>query len=66
MNAQTAQQAASQPAFVRPSRFEAEPAVFALAVVALVVSICAWNPQPQPQQVAPMDHASTVAQASRQ
>ena len=66
MNAQTAQTTASQPTFVRPSRFEVEPAVFALAVVALVMTICAWNPQPQAQQVAPMDQDSTVAQAPRQ
>jgi hypothetical protein len=66
VNAQTAQQTSSQPAFVRPSRFEIEPAVFALTVVALVMSICAWNPQPQAQQVSPMEQASTMAEAPRQ
>jgi hypothetical protein len=66
VNAQTANPSTSQPVFVRPSRFEVEPAVFALTVVALVMSICAWNPQPQAQQVAPADHSSTLAQAPRQ
>ena len=53
--------------YVRPSRFELEPAVFAAAVVAVVMSICSWNPTvgEQQQQAAPTDSTHTVAQAPR-
>ena len=54
--------------YVRPSRFELEPTVFAAAVVAVVMSICSWNPtvgERQQQQAAPTDTTHTVAQAPR-
>lgn len=51
--------------YVRPSRFELEPAMFTLAVVAVVMSICAWSPVATQQQAAPTEDTSTVVQASR-
>ena len=67
MNGQAPTQATDLKPYVRPSRFELEPAMFTLAVVAVVMSICAWNPvaAPQQQQAAPTDATSTVAQAPR-
>jgi hypothetical protein len=57
--------ATAQP-YVRPSRFELEPAVFTVALVAVVMSICTWNPVvTEQQQAAPVDGGSTVVQASR-
>jgi hypothetical protein len=56
---------ASVQAYVRPSRIEVEPVVFAVALVALVMSISLWRPaaQPQPQQAAPVEHSQTLAAA---
>lgn len=66
MNGQAQLPSANPQPYVRPSRFELEPAVFALSVVAVVMSICAWNPvDVQQQQAAPADNTSTVAQAPR-
>jgi hypothetical protein len=38
-----------------------------MAVVAVVMSICAWNPvaAPEQHQAAPADNSSTLAQAAR-
>ena len=68
MNGQAQPHSVEPQPYVRPSRFELEPAVFAAAVVAVVMSICAWNPtvgEQQQQQAAPTDATHTVAQASR-
>ena len=67
MNGQAQLHPADLQPYVRPSRFELEPAMFTVALVAVVMSICAWNPvatQPQ-HQAAPIDGTSTVAQAPR-
>lgn len=65
MDSQTSSTPASQQPYVRPSRIELEPAAFALAVVAVVMSISLWNPLPSAQQVAPVEHQPEVAQAPR-
>lgn len=65
MNRQTSSTPASQQPYVRPSRIEVEPAVFALAVVAVVMSISLWNPLPSAQEFAPAEHQPEVAQAPR-
>ncbi len=40
--------------------------MFTVALVAVVMSICAWNPvSTQQQQAAPVDAGSTLAQAPR-
>lgn len=65
MDRQTDSQPASTPVYVRPSPFELEPAVFALALVAAVLSISLWNSAPSEQQFAPADQAPTVAEAPR-
>ena len=67
MNGQAPTQSTDLQPYVRPSRFELEPAMFTLAVVAVVMSICAWSPvaTQQQQQAAPVDGSSTVAQAPR-
>ena len=54
--------ATTQP-FVRRSRFEVEPAAFALALIAVVASISLWNPAPAAEQFAPAEALRTVAQA---
>ena len=54
--------AKTQP-FVRRSRFEVEPAAFALAVIAVVASISLWNPAPSAEQFAPAEAMRTLAQA---
>lgn len=67
MNGQAQLHPADPKPYVRPSRFELEPAMFTVALVAVVMSICAWNPVPsqQQQQAAPADATHTVAQAPR-
>ena len=65
MDRQTASTPASPPAYVRPSRFELEPALFALALIAAVMSISLWNAAPDEQQFAPADQTPTVAEAPR-
>ncbi len=67
MNGQAQTLSADPQPYVRPSRFELEPAMFTLAVVAVVMSICSWNPvaTQQQQQAAPVDNTQTVAQAPR-
>ena len=65
MDSQTSRTAPNQQPYVRPSHFEVEPAVFALAVVAVVMSISLWNPIPTEQQVAPTQNQPTVAEAPR-
>jgi hypothetical protein len=51
--------------FVRRRRIELEPAVFALTVVALVMSISIWSPLPKAQHMAPGDASTAVSQAPR-
>lgn len=65
MDSPTSSTPASQQPYVRPSRIELEPAVFALAVVAIVMSISLWNPLPSGQQMAPAEQQPEVAQAPR-
>lgn len=67
MNGQAQTQSADLQPYVRPSRFELEPAMFTVAVVAVVMSICAWNPvaTQQQQQAVPADATHTLAQAPR-
>lgn len=55
-------QSITQP-YVRQSRFEAEPAAFALALIAVVASISLWKPLPSVEQFAPAEAVRTVAQA---
>lgn len=65
MDSPTSSSPANQQPYVRPSRFEVEPAVFALALVAVVMSISLWSPLPSAQQVAPAEHQPEVAEAPR-
>jgi hypothetical protein len=51
--------------FVRRRRIELEPAVFALTVVALVMSISLWSPLPKAQHMVPGDASTSVSQAPR-
>lgn len=55
-------QTGTQP-YIRKSRLEVEPAAFALAVIAVVVSISLWKPVPSAEQFAPVEVVRTVAQA---
>ena len=59
----TQHQPANMQPFVRRSRFEVEPAAFALALIAVVASISLWNPAPSAEQFAPAEAMRTVAQA---
>lgn len=65
MDRTTTQLPADQQPYVRPSAFEVEPAMFALALIAAVVSISLWTSAPSPQQFAPADQTPTVAEAPR-
>jgi hypothetical protein len=65
VHTQTANAPAELQPYVRPSRFELEPTAFALAVVAVVMSISLWNPATDAQQLAPADQTPTVAEAPR-
>lgn len=65
MQSQTSNAPAELQPYVRPSRFELEPTAFALAVVAVVMSISLWSPVAEVQQLAPADQTPTVAEAPR-
>jgi len=67
VNSQSPAQTSKLQPYVRPSRIEVEPAVFALAVIGVVMSISLWKPVPAEQQVAPQQpsQTQTLAQAPR-
>ncbi|MDO9095546.1 MAG: hypothetical protein Q7U99_23260 [Rubrivivax sp.] len=67
MNSQSPAQVSQLKPYVRPSRLELEPAVFALAVIGVVMSISLWKPVPADQQVTPQQpsQTQTLAQAPR-
>ena len=50
-------------AYVRRRHLEVEPAVFALALIAVVTSISLCKPVPPVEQIAPAEAPRTVAQA---
>lgn len=59
-----AQQPQALQPYVRASRFEPEPVLFACGLVAVVMAISLWRPLPEVQQAVPADASRTVAQAS--
>ncbi len=65
MNREPQANTTSQQVYVRPSRIQIEPAVFALTVVAVVLSISTWRPQPATQQATPAEQGQTLAAAER-
>jgi hypothetical protein len=65
VNRQPSAPAHTEPAYQRPSLIEAEPVMFAVGLLLLVLLISLWRPvsQQAPQQAAPVEHSQTLAAA---
>lgn len=65
MNRQPPSQPATLQPYVRQRRIDVEPALFALGVLAVVLSISGWKPLAATQQAAPAQATHVAAAAPR-